>query len=76
VPTLRHSTSAAALWRLCRRIDILEPVDGPINHRIDDAYRGKYRGGPHTGPMIGARPRSASVRVMPRETDSSPTEEQ
>ena len=44
-----------------------EPVDGPINDRIDDAYRAKYRGSPYLGPMIGARARSATVRVMPRD---------
>ncbi len=44
-----------------------EPVEGPINDRIDDAYRAKYRGSPYVGPMIGARARSATVKVMPRE---------
>ena len=48
-----------------------EPVDGPINDRIDDAYRAKYRGSPYLGPMIGARARSATVKVMPRDTDAS-----
>ena len=43
-----------------------EAVDGPINDRIDDAYRAKYAGDPHLKPMIGARARSATVRVMPR----------
>ena len=33
-----------------------EPVEGPINDRIDDAYRAKYRGSPYLAPMIGARP--------------------
>ncbi|MGO4123179.1 DUF2255 family protein [Inquilinus sp. YAF38] len=47
---------------------IVEPVDGPINDRIDDAYRAKYRSSPYLGPMIGARARSATVRVTPRET--------
>ena len=47
-----------------------EPVDGPINDLIDDAYRAKYRGSPYLGPMIGARARSATVKVMPRETDA------
>jgi hypothetical protein len=46
-----------------------EPVDGPINNRIDDAYRAKYHGSPYLKPMIGARARSATVRIMPRETD-------
>jgi hypothetical protein len=44
-----------------------EPVDGPINDRIDDAYRAKYRSSPYLNPMIGARARSATVKVMPRE---------
>ena len=45
-----------------------ELVDGPINDRIDDAYRAKYRGSQYLNPMIGARARSASVKVMPRAT--------
>ena len=45
---------------------ILEPVDGPINDRIDDAYREKYKGSPYLNPMIIARARSATVIVMPR----------
>ncbi|WP_158818094.1 DUF2255 family protein [Methylocapsa sp. S129] len=45
-----------------------EPVDGPINDRVDDAYRAKYRGSPYLNPMIGAGARAATVKVMPRET--------
>ena len=41
-----------------------EPVDGPINDRIDDAYRAKYRASPYLAPMIGAR--AATVKVTPR----------
>ncbi len=44
-----------------------EPIDGPINDRIDDAYRAKYRNSRYLSPMIGPRARSASVRVMPRD---------
>ena len=44
-----------------------EPVSGPINDSIDDAYRAKYAGSPYLKPMIGARARSATVRVIPRE---------
>jgi hypothetical protein len=43
-----------------------EPVEGPINDVIDDAYRAKYRSSPYLGPMIGARARPATVKVMPR----------
>jgi len=45
---------------------IFEPVDGRINGRIDDAYRAKYKGSPYLNPMIVARGRSATVKVMPR----------
>jgi hypothetical protein len=44
-----------------------EPVDGPINSRIDDAYRAKYHDSPYLSPMINARARSATVKIMPRE---------
>jgi hypothetical protein len=43
-----------------------EPVEGPINDRIDDAYRTKHRASPYLAPMIGARARAATVRVAPR----------
>ena len=46
-----------------------EPVDGPINDLVDDAYRAKYHGSPYLSPMIGARTRSATVKVMPRESN-------
>jgi hypothetical protein len=45
-----------------------EPEDGPINDRVDGAYRAKYGASPYLTPMIGARARSATVRVMPHET--------
>jgi len=45
-----------------------EPVGGAINDRIDDAYREKYRGSPYLNPMIRPGARSATVKVMPRET--------
>jgi hypothetical protein len=43
-----------------------EPVEGPINDRIDDAYRAKYATSPYLGPMIGDRARSATVKLIPR----------
>jgi hypothetical protein len=45
-----------------------ERVDGPVNDRIDDAYRAKYKGSPYVTPMIAARARSATVKIDPRET--------
>jgi hypothetical protein len=44
-----------------------EPVDGPIQDSIDEAYRAKYRGSRYLSPMIGARARAATVKVMPRD---------
>ena len=43
-----------------------EPVDGPINDRIDDAYRTKYKGSTYLQPMISERTRAATVRIRPK----------
>jgi len=43
-----------------------EPVDGPINDRIDDAYRAKYKSSPYLKPMINTGARSATIRIKPR----------
>lgn len=42
-----------------------EPVVGSANDLIDYAYRAKYKGSPYLAPMIGARARSATVRIKP-----------
>jgi hypothetical protein len=47
-----------------------EPVDGPINDRIDAAYGAKYHGSPYLSPMVGAHARSATVKVNPRDTNA------
>jgi hypothetical protein len=44
-----------------------EAVDGAMNDRIDDAYREKYADSPYLKPMISARARSATVRVLPQQ---------
>jgi hypothetical protein len=46
-----------------------EPVNGSINDSIDDAYRAKYASSPYLKPMIGARARAATVRVIPKATN-------
>lgn len=43
-----------------------EPIDGPINDRIDDAYRAKYAASSYLKPMISTRARAATVEVVPR----------
>ena len=44
-----------------------EPVNGSIKDSIDDAYRLKYAGSPYLKPIIGARARAATVRIIPRD---------
>ena len=46
-----------------------EPVKGPINDSIDDAYRSKYGGSPYLDPMIGVQARAATVKIMPMEVN-------
>jgi len=58
-------TAAGMTWEVA-----FEPVDGPINDRIDDAYRAKYHHSPYVGAMISADARAATLRVMPREADA------
>jgi hypothetical protein len=48
-----------------------EPVEGPLNDAIDDAYRAKYQSSPYLSPMIGARARTATVRITPRDATNS-----
>ena len=48
---------------------VFESVDDAINNQIDDAYRAKYGGSPYLTAMIGTRARSATVRVVPVQTD-------
>jgi hypothetical protein len=45
-----------------------EPIHGAIDARVDDAYRAKYGSSPYLSPMIGARARSATMKIVPRET--------
>ena len=42
-----------------------EVVHGPINDRIDAGYQAKYRGSPYLKPMVSARARSATIKIIP-----------
>ena len=44
-----------------------ETVEGQIDDRIDDAYRAKYQSSPYLKPMISARARSATVKIVPKD---------
>jgi len=48
-----------------------EPVTGFINGRIDDGYRSKYAASPYLKPMVSARARVATVKVIPRNESNS-----
>lgn len=50
---------------------IFEPVAGPIDDLIDQAYQKKYAGSPYLGSMTSSRARSATVRIAPRDQDAS-----
>ncbi len=43
-----------------------EPVEGPINRRVSDAYREKYARSKYLAAMIGPRSRAATVKIIPR----------
>jgi hypothetical protein len=45
-------------------------TDGPINDRIDEAYRTKYKRSPYLNPMISAQARSATIKIIPRKTSA------
>ena len=62
---VRQKTGRIATGGMRREVT-LEPVAGAINDRIDDAYRAKYRASPYLDPMISARARAATVKIMPR----------
>ena len=47
-----------------------ESVKGAMNDRIDEAYRAKYKNSPYLKPMVGPGARSATVKIMPRRTES------
>ena len=47
-----------------------EPVFGPIQDRIDEAYRSKYGGSPYLNPMIGDGAKSATIKIVPRQDAS------
>jgi hypothetical protein len=40
--------------------------EGPIQERIDEAYRAKYAKSPYLKPMIAERAREATVRIVPK----------
>jgi hypothetical protein len=55
-------TAAGSTWDV-----IFDVVDGPVNDRIDEAYKTKYRNNRYLAPMIGDRTREATIRIVRRD---------
>ena len=47
-----------------------EPVEEALNDRIDEAYREKYRDSRYLRPMISARARAATAKLIPHEPNA------
>lgn len=45
---------------------VFEPVNGPVNDLIDEAYKVKYKRSQYLNPMIGTRAREATIRIKPQ----------
>jgi Uncharacterized protein conserved in bacteria (DUF2255) len=65
-PRCTHHVTLAAVLIAAVVAESHRKPDGPINDRIDDAYRAKYARSPYLSPMISARARAATVQVIPR----------
>ena len=65
---LRQKTGRIAAAGMTKEV-VFEPVAGPINDSIDDAYRAKYAESPYLAPMISTRARAATVKIMPRDAN-------
>ena len=63
---LRQKAGRIAAAGLTKEV-AFAPVEGRINDRIDEAYRGKYSDSPYLAPMVGEPARSATVKITPRE---------
>jgi len=58
--------TAAGMTKEVKFTPVDAKVGETINDLIDEAYRAKYKRSKFLSPMIGARARSATVRVMPK----------
>src|SRR6059036_145118 len=63
---MRQKAGRITAAGMTKEVDF-DPVDRRVNDQIDEAYKTKYKGSPYLPPMIGARARSATVKIAPRQ---------
>jgi hypothetical protein len=63
---LQPGWPSEALLTIAKAEVSFEQVDGALSDRIDEGYQANYPTSPYLEPMIGARGRSATVRIIPR----------
>lgn len=62
---LRQQSGRIIAAGITREVNF-EPVQGEINKAIDEAYKKKYANSPYLPPMIGARARAATIKIVPK----------
>ncbi|MCB2411088.1 DUF2255 family protein [Hymenobacter lucidus] len=62
-----HKTGRIHAAGLTKEV-VFEPISGPLNDRIDAAYRAKYASSPYLGAMISSRAQAATIRLAPLES--------
>jgi len=75
---LRQKAGRIAVAGITKEVTF-ERVDGAVNDLIDEAYQAKYKNSPYPQPpylqlTIGARARSATVKIDPREMKGTKNE--
>jgi hypothetical protein len=61
---LQHKAGRIMAAGVTREVTF-EPVVGPVNDRVDDAYRAKYGDSPYVRPMLEEPARSSTLEVRP-----------
>jgi hypothetical protein len=65
---MRHRGGRITATGMTRNV-VFEPVKGPVNDRIEDAYRAKYKTNSYLKPMIDDCARYATVKIATRYAD-------
>ena len=66
---IRQKSGRITAAGMTKEVDF-DLVAGPVNDQIDKAYQAKYSASPYLAPMIGARARSSTVKIAPRQVNA------